>query len=95
MQFKSNGECFIYDLNSSHGTKLNKTKIPPGVHVPLKAGDQIRFGESTRIYLFQTDQTVDQEEEERKLVEAMIQKQNRAKASRDEEEEEEEDRFGW
>ncbi|KAI9241104.1 MAG: hypothetical protein BYD32DRAFT_433426 [Podila humilis] len=96
VQFKSNGECFIYDLNSSHGTKLNKTKIPPGVHVPLKPGDQLRFGESTRIYLLQTDQTVDQEEEERKLVEAMIQKQNRARAGREEEDEEEEnDRFGW
>lgn len=96
VQFKSNGECFIYDLNSSHGTKLNKTKIPPGVHVPLKPGDQLRFGESTRIYLFQTDQTLDQEEEERKMVEAMIEKQNRARSqSRQDDEEEEDVRFGW
>ncbi|KAF9328471.1 Kanadaptin [Podila minutissima] len=96
VQFKSNGECFIYDLNSSHGTKLNKTKIPPGVHVPLMPGDQLRFGESTRIYLFQTDQTVDQEEEERKMVEAMIEKQNRARSqSRQDDEEEEDIRFGW
>ncbi|KAG0341628.1 Kanadaptin [Podila horticola] len=95
IQFKSNGECFIYDLNSSHGTKLNKTKIPPGVHVPLKPGDQLRFGESTRIYLFQTDQTVDQEEEERKMVEAMIEKQNQARSTRQEEDDEDYDRFGW
>ncbi|KAG0026918.1 Kanadaptin [Podila clonocystis] len=96
VQFKSNGECFIYDLNSSHGTKLNKTKIPPGVHVPLKPGDQLRFGESTRIYLFQTDQTVDQEEEERKMVEAMIEKQNQTRSQRRQDDEDEEgNRFGW
>ncbi|KAI7830503.1 hypothetical protein BC939DRAFT_439558 [Gamsiella multidivaricata] len=80
IQFKSNGESFIYDLNSSHGTKLNKTKIPPGMHVSLKPGDQLRFGESTRIYLFQTEEEVDQEEEDRKLVTAMIEKQNRSRA---------------
>ncbi|KAG0211193.1 Kanadaptin [Mortierella sp. GBA30] len=80
IQFKSNGECFIYDLNSSHGTRLNKTRIPPQMHVSLKPGDQLRFGESTRIYLFQTEQEVDQEEEERKMVAAMIEKQNRSRA---------------
>ncbi|KAG0084029.1 Kanadaptin, partial [Podila epicladia] len=63
VQFKSNGECFIYDLNSSHGTKLNKTKIPPGVHVPLKPGDQLRFGESTRIYLDQED-AIDEDDDD-------------------------------
>ncbi|KAG0330002.1 Kanadaptin, partial [Podila humilis] len=49
--------------------------VPPGMHVPLKPGDQLRFGESTRIYLFQTEQVQDQEEEERLLVQAMIEKQ--------------------
>ncbi|KAG0266086.1 Kanadaptin [Mortierella polycephala] len=62
----------------THGTKLNKTKIPPGMHVSLKPGDQLRFGESSRIYLFQTEQAEDQEEEERKLVAAMIARQNKA-----------------
>ncbi|KAF9433416.1 Kanadaptin [Entomortierella beljakovae] len=90
VQFKSNGECFIYDLNSSHGTKLNKNKIPPGMHVSLKPGDQLRFGESSRIYLFQTEDQEDQEEEERKLVAAMIEKQNKSKSERRGQEEEEE-----
>ncbi|KAF9427063.1 Kanadaptin [Podila epigama] len=93
VQFKSNGECFIYDLNSSHGTKLNKARIPPNVHVPLKPGDQLRFGESTRICLFQTDQQIDQEEEERKMVAAMIEKQNRFKEQSRQEEFEE--RLNW
>ncbi|KAF9359820.1 Kanadaptin [Mortierella sp. AD094] len=96
VQFKSNGECFIYDLNSSHGTKLNKNKIPPGMHVSLKPGDQLRFGESTRIYLFQTEEAVDQEEEERKMVAAMIERQNKSRAQqREQEGEDEEQEFNW
>ncbi|KAI8599950.1 hypothetical protein EDD21DRAFT_146922 [Dissophora ornata] len=96
VQFKSNGECFIYDLNSSHGTKLNKSKIPPGMHVSLKPGDQLRFGESTRIYLFQTEETVDQEEEERALVAAMIEKQNRSRREQyDQDENGDQDEDNW
>ncbi|KAF9153716.1 Kanadaptin [Linnemannia schmuckeri] len=95
IQFKSSGETFIYDLNSSHGTKVNKTKIPPQMHVKIKPGDQLRFGESTRIYLFQTEETVDQEEEERETVKKMIEKQNREKPARSKEEEEEEEFNSW
>ncbi|KAG0241471.1 Kanadaptin [Mortierella sp. GBA43] len=93
--FKSSGECFVYDLNSSHGTKLNKNKIPPGMHVNLKPGDQLRFGESTRIYLFQTEQEVDQEEEERKLVNSMIERQNRSKTQQQQSANDEEEEFNW
>lgn len=95
IQFKSSGETFLYDLNSSHGTKLNKAKIPPQMHVKIKPGDQLRFGESTRIYLLQTEEVVDQEEEEREVVRKMIEKQNREKPARSKEEEEEEEFNSW
>ncbi|KAF9123855.1 Kanadaptin [Mortierella sp. 14UC] len=97
IQFKSSGETFLYDLNSSHGTKVNKSKIPPQMHVKIKPGDQLRFGESTRIYLFQTEEAVDQEEEEREMVNKMIEKQNRESrgGSGKEEEEEEEEFNSW
>ncbi|KAF9961921.1 Kanadaptin [Mortierella alpina] len=95
VQFKSNGECFIYDLNSSHGTKLNKTKIPPQMHVSLKPGDQLRFGESTRIYLFQTEQEVDQEEEDRKMVASMIERQNWTKENSQKQTKDEDDGCNW
>ncbi|KAF9290475.1 Kanadaptin [Mortierella alpina] len=95
VQFKSNGECFIYDLNSSHGTRLNKTKIPPQMHVSLKPGDQLRFGESTRIYLFQTEQEVDQEEEDRKMVASMIARQNQTKDNSQKQSKEEDDGCNW
>ncbi|KAF9929649.1 Kanadaptin [Linnemannia zychae] len=90
IQFKSNGDAFLYDLNSSHGTVVNKAKIPPQIYVKIKPGDQLRFGESTRIYLFQTEDAIDQEEEERQMVKAMIEKQNRERPSKEDEEEEEE-----
>ncbi|KAG9063991.1 Kanadaptin [Linnemannia hyalina] len=95
IQFKSSGETFLYDLNSSHGTKLNKSNIPPQMHVKIKPGDQLRFGESTRIYLFQTEEAVDQEEEEKEVVRKMIEKQNRERPARSKEEEEEEEFNSW
>ncbi|KAG0291261.1 Kanadaptin [Linnemannia gamsii] len=95
IQFKSSGETFLYDLNSSHGTKVNKSKIPPQMHVKIKPGDQLKFGESTRIYLFQTEDVVDQEEEEKEVVRKMIEKQNREKPARSKEEEEEEEFNSW
>ncbi|OLY81180.1 Kanadaptin [Smittium mucronatum] len=55
IQFCQDGEAYIYDLNSSHKTFLNKTEIPPNKLIKLKVGDQIRFGFSSRIYLFSTD----------------------------------------
>eukprot|EP00798_Chlamydomonas_sp_ICE-L_P001333 gene1333-32690_t len=45
-------EAFIYDNKSTHGTFLNKKRIVPLVHVPLRVGDTIKLGESSRIYLF-------------------------------------------
>ncbi|KAF9585415.1 Kanadaptin [Lunasporangiospora selenospora] len=98
IQFKSNGDCYIYDMNSSHGTRLNKNRIPAGMHVTLKPGDQLKFGESTRIYLFQSKEPVDQEEEERKLVAAMIERQNRSRAEAGDQgksEEDQEEDFNW
>lgn len=68
------------------------------MHVALKPGDQLRFGESTRIYLFQTEEEVDQEEEERKLVNAMIERQNRPKTQqqqRQQRDDEDEGEFNW
>ncbi|KAF9973757.1 Kanadaptin [Actinomortierella ambigua] len=56
-------------------------------------GDQLRFGESTRIYLFQTKDEVDREEEERELVRQKIRQQVRR--DDDDLEEEKERDFDW
>ncbi|KAJ3272545.1 Esa1p-associated factor [Terramyces sp. JEL0728] len=47
------GACFLYDLGSSHGTFLNKTQIEPKKYVKINVGNMIRFGASSRIYIFQ------------------------------------------
>ncbi|CAG8433261.1 4143_t:CDS:10 [Diversispora eburnea] len=51
IQFNDKGQVFIYDLESAHGTKLNKQRILPLKYNRLRVGDQIKFGESTRTYV--------------------------------------------
>ncbi|KAG2222709.1 hypothetical protein INT45_011197 [Circinella minor] len=63
LQFNNDGNIFIYDLDSAHGTRVNKHLIQPRTYIPLKPGDQVRFGESTRLCIFETDQPLDEEEE--------------------------------
>ncbi|CAO3661113.1 unnamed protein product [Rhizopus stolonifer] len=61
---------FYMILSSAHGTRLNKKQITSRVHIPLKPGDQLRFGESSRICLFESQKPYDPEAEleERKRV---------------------------
>ncbi|XP_057981949.1 uncharacterized protein LOC131167209 [Malania oleifera] len=53
VQFKRNGEAYIYDLGSTHGTLVNKSQVKKKVYEELHVGDVIRFGHSSRLYIFQ------------------------------------------
>ncbi|KAK2968615.1 hypothetical protein RJ640_028262 [Escallonia rubra] len=53
LQFKKNGDAYIYDLGSMHGTYVNKNQVKKKVYVELHVGDVIRFGQSSRLYIFQ------------------------------------------
>ncbi|KAL7141169.1 hypothetical protein ABFS83_08G036000 [Erythranthe nasuta] len=53
LQFKSNGGAYLYDLGSTHGTFINKSEVKKRVYVDLHVGDVIRFGQSSRLYIFQ------------------------------------------
>ncbi|KAF5191346.1 Kanadaptin [Thalictrum thalictroides] len=53
MQFKQSGEAYIYDLGSTHGTSVNKKEVKKKVYTELHVGDVIRFGQSSRLYVFQ------------------------------------------
>ncbi|KAL3145623.1 hypothetical protein ABBQ32_003168 [Trebouxia sp. C0010 RCD-2024] len=52
LQFSAAGESFLYDAGSAHGTFLNKQRLKPEVYAPIRVGDMIKFGLSTRLYLF-------------------------------------------
>ncbi|EPS74444.1 hypothetical protein M569_00311, partial [Genlisea aurea] len=53
LQFRSNGNAYLYDLSSTHGTFINKNEVKKRVYVDLHVGDVIRFGHSSRLYIFQ------------------------------------------
>jgi pSer/pThr/pTyr-binding forkhead associated (FHA) protein len=53
LQFRGNGDAYIYDLSSTHGTSVNKNQVKKQVYVELHVGDVIRFGQSSRLYIFQ------------------------------------------
>ncbi|CAO3630055.1 unnamed protein product [Cunninghamella echinulata] len=59
IQFNQEGDAFLYDLESGYGTQVNKKSIAARNYVPLRSGDQIRFGESTRLCIFDIEKPQD------------------------------------
>lgn len=53
LQFRSSGDAYLYDLGSTHGTFINKNQVKKRIFVDLHVGDVIRFGHSSRLYVFQ------------------------------------------
>ncbi|KAH9622337.1 hypothetical protein KSS87_000963 [Heliosperma pusillum] len=53
IQFNASGNAYLYDLGSTHGTFINKKQVKAKVYVDLHVGDVIRFGHSSRLYIFQ------------------------------------------
>lgn len=44
---------YIHDLGSTHGTVVNKNKIPPKTYIRLRVGHVLKFGGSTRLFVLQ------------------------------------------
>merc|ERR1719319_220899 len=62
----SSGNPYILDLGSSHGTQVNHKKLPGHKRKPLKDGDVVKFGASSREYhvRLRLDESSDEESEE-------------------------------
>ena len=52
---------YVYDLNSTHGSFLNKSKLRPRVYYRVRVGQMVRFGGSSRLFVLEVDslQTLD------------------------------------
>ncbi len=51
VQHREGNLVYLYDLGSTHGTRVNKRRIPAREHVPVTVGSVVKFGESTRLYI--------------------------------------------
>jgi hypothetical protein len=96
IQFDQDGDAYLYDMDSAHGTRLNKKPVPGREYMPLKPGDQIRFGESTRLCIFDSEKPFDPEAEaeERRRI-ALKEKIAKAKGEEEMPEEEESTGASW
>ena len=44
---------YLYDMDSTHGTYLNKNRLKPRVYYRIKVGHMIKFAGSSRLYIVQ------------------------------------------
>ncbi|EGD80570.1 hypothetical protein PTSG_01162 [Salpingoeca rosetta] len=65
LQHGDDGFVYAYDLNSTHGTKLNKTKMPPKRYYRFRIGQMLRFGASTRLYILSGPEELEAQESAR------------------------------
>ena len=46
---------YLYDLDSTHGTWVNKIKVKPKVYHRVRVGHVVKFGGSTRLHVLQVN----------------------------------------
>ncbi|ORZ36803.1 hypothetical protein BCR44DRAFT_36345 [Catenaria anguillulae PL171] len=51
LQLSRDGQLFLYDLGSTHGTFVNKVQVPAKTHTRVWVGDMLRFGSSSRMFI--------------------------------------------
>jgi len=56
-------QLYLYDLESTHGTYLNKQKLEPRKYFPVHVGEPFHFGLSTRQFVVSYGLRVEEEEE--------------------------------
>lgn len=90
---------YLYDLNSTHGSFVNKMKIPPKTYVRLRVGYMLKFGASTRNYILQGpgfDEEAESELTITEMKELRLKKQQAAQEKQmQEEKRKEEEGISW
>ncbi|XP_028252165.1 kanadaptin [Parambassis ranga] len=90
---------YVHDLGSTHGTVVNKNKIPPKTYIRLHVGHVLKFGGSTRLFILQGPEFDEEEESEFTVTELReraqkqkeeLEKRMMGEGSDDDEKEEEE-----
>ncbi|KAI1895169.1 hypothetical protein AGOR_G00103530 [Albula goreensis] len=71
---------YAFDLGSTHGTFVNKNKIPPKTYIRLRVGHVLKFGGSTRLFILQGPEFDEEAESELTVTEL----KERAKKQREE-----------
>ncbi|CAL8285754.1 unnamed protein product [Lota lota] len=70
---------YIHDLGSTHGTVVNKNKIPPKTYIRLHVGHVLKFGGSTRLFVLQGPE-FDVEEESKLTVTELRERSRKQRA---------------
>ncbi|CAN6197986.1 unnamed protein product [Urochloa humidicola] len=74
LQFRNDGKVFLYDLGSTHGSFINKSQVKKNLYTEIHVGDVIRFGQSSRLYIFQgPSELMPPEKDMQKLRDAKVQ----------------------
>ncbi|VDK35521.1 unnamed protein product [Taenia asiatica] len=91
LQFGSDSDLapgwYVYDLNSTHGTFVNKHRLPSGRYIRLRVGYVLRFGSSTRLLILNGPESDVESETEETWSELVARKKSKSTKGKQEKKE--------